>query len=130
MDADDILALLGRLLIAMIFLAAAFGKITNFEATAKYMESCGVPAAPFFCAAAVAVEALGGIALALGYYARWSAGLLGAFLIAATFIFHAAPDQRIHLLKNLAILGGLLQVMSFGAGALSLEGRKVVRNKL
>lgn len=130
MDVDDILALLGRLLLSMIFLAAAFSKITGFEATVKYMESYGIMGASFFCALAVAVEALGAIALALGYYTRWSAGLLGAFLIAATFIFHSAPDQRIHLLKNLAILGGLLHVMSAGAGALSMEGRKLVRNYL
>lgn len=123
MEIDDILALVGRLLLASIFLASAFGKITNFEATLKYMEAHGMPAAAFFCACAVGVEALGGVCLALGFQTRWGAALLAGFLVAATWIFHGGPDQRIHLLKNLAILGGLLQVMAFGPGAMSLEGR-------
>ena len=122
MDTDDILALAGRLLIAAIFLASAFGKITNFDATTKYMESHGVPWPALLCAAAAAVESLGGITLILGYYVRWGSAALAAFLIAATWIFHSTPDQRIHLLKNLAILGGLLQVIAFGPGELSFEG--------
>lgn len=123
MNTDDILALAGRLLLASIFLASAFGKITNFDATVQYMETHALPAPVLLCAAAVAVEALGGISLILGYYARWGAGALALFLLAATWIFHAGADQRIHLLKNLAILGGLLQVMAFGPGAMSFEGR-------
>ncbi len=123
MELDDILALAGRLLMASIFLAAAFGKITNFDATLKYMEAHGMPAAALFCAAAILVESLGGISLALGFYSRWGAAALSGFLVAATWIFHTTPDQRIHLLKNLAILGGLFQVMAFGPGALSFEGR-------
>lgn len=123
MGTDDILAMAGRLLLAVIFLASAFGKITNFEATVKYMESHAIPAAPLSCAGAVALEALGGISLILGYQARWGAAALAAFLVLATWIFHSGPEHRIHLLKNLAILGGLLQVMAFGSGALSLEGR-------
>lgn len=123
MNTDDILALAGRLLLASIFLASAFGKITNFDATVRYMETYALPSAPLLCAAAVAIEALGGVALILGYYARWGAGALAIFLLAATWIFHGGIDQRIHLLKNLAILGGLLQVMAFGPGAMSFEGR-------
>ncbi len=121
MNTDDVLALVGRLFLAIIFLASAFGKITNFDATLRYMEAHGMPAATFFCAAAVAVEAMGAISLILGYKTRWGAGGLAVFLVAATWVFHTAPDQRVHLLKNLAILGGLLNVISFGPGPISLE---------
>jgi len=123
-DHDDILALAGRLLIAIIFLSSAFGKITDFSNTVKYMEIHGIPWSPLLCAAAAAVEALGGISLILGFHARWGAAALAAFLVMATWIFHTGPEQRIHLLKNLAILGGLLQVLAFGPGGLSLEGRR------
>lgn len=122
MNTDDVLALVGRLFLAIIFLASAFGKITNFDGTLAFMEGHGMPAATFFCAAAIAVEALGAISLILGYKTRWGAGALAVFLIAATWVFHTAPDQRIQLLKNLAILGGLLNVISFGPGPISLEG--------
>lgn len=108
---------------AMIFLASAFGKITNFDATTRYMEAHGLTWVPLLCAAAIAVETLGAVSLILGYQARWGAAGLAGFVVAASWIFHLAPDQRIHLLKNMAILGGLLQVVAWGPGELSLEGR-------
>jgi uncharacterized membrane protein YphA (DoxX/SURF4 family) len=122
-NTDDVLALVGRLFLAVIFLASAFGKITNFDGTIQFMESHGMPAASFFCIAAIAVETLGSTALILGFKTRWGAAALAGFLVAATWVFHTAPDQRIQLLKNLAILGGLIHVMSFGPGPISLEGK-------
>ena len=122
MTTDDIFALIGRLFLAIIFLASAFGKITNFGGTLQYMEAHGMPATTFLCVAAIALEALGSISLILGYKTRWGAAGLAVFLIAATWVFHTAPDQRIQLLKNLAILGGLLHVLAFGPGPISLEG--------
>jgi putative oxidoreductase len=121
---DDIAAFAGRLLLASIFLASAFGKITNFDGTTTYMEAHGVPAAPLLCVLAIAFEAFGGMSLLLGFLSRWGAGALAGFVIAATWAFHTGPEQRIHLLKNLAIIGGLLQVVAFGPGGLSLEGRR------
>jgi len=123
-ETDDILAMVGRLLLSAIFLASAFGKITNFEATIRYMESNGLPMATALCAAAVLVEVLGGVSLLLGFQTRLGALGLAVFVVAATWIFHRGPEQRIHLLKNAAILGGLLQVAAFGSGAMSLEGRR------
>jgi uncharacterized membrane protein YphA (DoxX/SURF4 family) len=121
-DADDIIALTGRLFIAIIFLASAFGKITNFEGTLQYMDAHGMPAAQALCAAAIAIEALGAVSLILGYKTRWGATALAVFLVAATWVFHTAPDQRIQLLKNLAILGGLMNLIATGPGPISLEG--------
>ncbi len=115
------LALMGRLFIAIIFLASAFGKITNFEATLQYMDAPGMPWPAFFCALSVAVESLGAVSIILGYKTRWGAAALAVFLVAATWIFHTGPDQRIQLLKNLAILGGLLNLISHGPGEVSLE---------
>lgn len=124
MDTDDVLALVGRLFVAIIFLASAFGKITNFDGTLQFMDSHGLPAVNLLCVAAILVEALGAIALILGYKTRWGAAGLAVFLVAATWVFHTAPDQRIQLLKNLAILGGLLNLIAQGPGGISLEGAK------
>ena len=118
------LALVGRLFLAIIFLASAFGKITNFDGTLQYMESHGLPSANLLCCAAIAVESFGSISLILGYKTRWGATALAVFLVAATGVFHTAPDQRIQLLKNLAILGGLLTVIANGPGPVSLEGAR------
>jgi len=119
---DEVLSLVGRLFLAIIFLAASFGKITNFDGTVQYMKEHGMPAAAFFCVAAAAVEALGAVSLILGYRTRWGAAALSLFIIAVTWIFHTGAGDRIQLLKNVAILGGLLNVISFGPGPISLEG--------
>jgi len=119
---DEVLSLVGRLFIAIIFLAAAFGKVTNFDDTVKFMQAHGMPSASFFCVGAIAIEGIGAVSMILGYRTRWGASALAAFLVVATWIFHTAPDQRIQLLKNLAILGGLLNVIAFGPGPISLEG--------
>ncbi len=124
MDTDDVLALVGRLFVAIIFLASAFGKITNFDGTLQFMDSHGLPAVNLLCIVAILIEALGAIALILGYKTRWGAAGLAVFLVAATWVFHTAPDQRIQLLKNLAILGGLLNLIAQGPGDISLEGAK------
>jgi uncharacterized membrane protein YphA (DoxX/SURF4 family) len=121
MDIDDVLALTGRLFVAIIFLASAFGKITNFDGTLQFMDSHGMPAVNLLCVGAILVEALGAVALILGYKTRWGAAALAVFLVAATWVFHTGPDQRIHLLKNLAILGALLNLIAQGPGAISLE---------
>ncbi len=122
MNTDDVLALVGRLFIAIIFLASAFGKITNFDGTLQFMEYHGMPAVSLLCVTAIVVEACGAVALILGYKTRWGAAGLAAFLVAATWVFHTAPDQRIQLLKNLAILGGLLNLIAQGPGDISFEG--------
>lgn len=129
MDIDEILALAGRVLLASLFLAAAFGKVTNFSGTVQYMEAHGLPWPSGLCVGAVLIEALGSMALILGVQTRIAAALLGGFLLVVTAVFHASPDQRVHLLKNLAVLGGLLHVIAFGPGGLSLEGRRLTPRK-
>lgn len=121
MDKNDLFALTGRVFLATIFLASAFGKITNFQATTDYMAAHGLPAVTLLCLCAIVVEVVGGLSLVLGYATRWGAVTLLVFLVPATLIFHAAPDQRIQFLKNLAIMGGLLQVAAFGPGSISLD---------
>jgi putative oxidoreductase len=122
----------GRILLAVIFLVSGFGKVTGFEGTVGYIASKGLPLPQVGAAVAVFVELAGGILLVLGWQARWAATVLFLFLIPTTLIFHnfwaadaaQVQNQTIHFMKNLCIMGGMLYVMAFGAGPLSVDNRK------
>lgn len=124
--------LVGRILMALIFLVSGFGKITGFAGTAGYMASKGMPFAEVLLAGALVFELAGAIMLILGWRVHWGALLLIVFMIPATLMFHnfwavdAAQyqNQLNHFLKNVAMTGGLLYVMAFGAGPLSMDSRK------
>lgn len=126
--------LAGRILIALIFLRSGFGKITGFSGTAGYMASKGMPMAEFLLVGAIVFELAGAIMLIIGWRVHWGALLLVIFMIPTTLIFHnfwavdAAQygNQLNHFMKNVAMIGGLLYVMAFGAGPLSLDNRKRV----
>jgi putative oxidoreductase len=121
-----LLSAAGRLLLAAIFIFSALGKLAAPAATIGYIESSGLPFATLGFAIAVAVELGGGLLLVLGAKTRWVAAALAAFSIATGLAFHSAlgdQNQLIHLLKNFAMAGGLLQVAAFGAGAFSIDAR-------
>ena len=121
--------LVGRILIALIFVFAGFGKITGFEGTVGYIASKGMPLPQLAAIGAIIIELGGGIMLVLGWKTRLAAMALFLFTGLAALIFHnfwaAAPDQAqnqmTHFMKNMAIMGGMLFVMVHGAGALSLD---------
>lgn len=120
------LPLLARLLMSAIFLMSAINKISDPAGTQAYMASYGMPLTGLFLIGAIALEVVGGLSLLLGYKPRLGAILLIIFLIPATVIFHfdwSDPMQRIALMKNLAMLGGLLMVVQYGGGNLALGGR-------
>ncbi|WUR12309.1 DoxX family protein [[Empedobacter] haloabium] len=115
---------IGRALLATIFVISAIGKIAAPEATIGYIQSVGLPFATLGLAIAIAVELGGGLLLVLGVKARAVAAVLAAFSIVTGLAFHHAigdQNQLIHLLKNFAMAGGLLQVVAFGAGAFSVD---------
>ena len=117
----------GRLLLAAIFLISGIGKLLNPAGTIGYISAVGLPLPELGLALAVIVEIGGGLLLIAGYQARIAALALAALTLAAAIFFHsnfADQNQFIHFLKNLAIVGGLLQVVAFGAGRLSVDGRK------
>ncbi|MFC0803903.1 MULTISPECIES: DoxX family protein [Sinorhizobium] len=120
------LALIGRLLLAAMFILSGFGKLGDPSGTIGYIASAGLPLPPVAYAIALVVEIGAGILLVLGYRARWVALILAAFTLASAIGFHtdfADQNQMIHFMKNLAITGGFLQIAAFGAGAFSLDGR-------
>ncbi|MCZ2495380.1 DoxX family membrane protein [Xylophilus sp. Kf1] len=130
---QNLSALVGRLLIAALFLPAGIGKVTGFAGTVAYVASAGLPMPTVGAALAAAVEILCSIALIVGLRTRPAALVLGVFTMAASFFFHAywAADpahfmaQYLNFYKNVAIFGGLLGIFAWGAGAFSLDARRV-----
>ncbi|NKI71162.1 DoxX family membrane protein [Collimonas pratensis] len=116
----------GRLLMSLIFILSGVGKLAAPAATIGYIASTGLPLPTLGYAAAVIVELGGGLLLLAGYQTRIVAAVLALFALVTAVIFHHAlgdQNQMIHFMKNLAMAGGLLQVVTFGAGAFSLDGR-------
>jgi putative oxidoreductase len=124
--AGGVLPLVGRSLIAAIFLLSGIAKLGDPAGTIGYIAAAGLPLPEVAFAAAVLAEIVGGALLVLGYRTRLVAAALAAFSVAAAFSFHfqlADQNQFIHFFKNLAMAGGLLHVAAFGAGRLSLDAR-------
>ncbi|MEJ6022698.1 DoxX family protein [Ramlibacter sp. PS4R-6] len=128
--AQDALALIGRMLVAYVFVPSGFAKLMGFAGTAGYIASKGVPF-PEICAAIAVFAELGlGLAVLVGFQTRWAALGLAIFVAVITPLFHgywAVPEaqlmaQKMSFNKNLGIIGGLLAFAAFGAGRLSVDG--------
>ena len=118
--------LAARMLLAAIFLVSGVGKAIDPAGTMAYIASAGLPSASMVYAATLCIELGGGLLLLIGFRTRWAAAVLGLFAIASALIFHHAlgdQNQLIHFLKNLAIAGGMLQVIAYGAGDYSVDRR-------
>ena len=132
-NTTTIVPAIGRILLATIFIFSGIGKLMAPAATIGYIASSGLPFAPLALAGAIAVELGGGLMLALGIQTRLVAALLAGFSIVTGLAFHNAigdQNQLIHLLKNIAMAGGLLQVVAFGAGSFSFDNRRIAVRKL
>jgi putative oxidoreductase len=116
----------GRLLIALLFIISAVGKIASPRMTQGYIASVGLPLPLVTYFIAICLNVAGGALLIVGFQTRIVALVLAAYTVVAALAFHTNfgdPDQLIHFLKNIAIAGGLLQVAAFGAGKLSVDER-------
>ena len=121
---DAVIPSVGRVLLSAIFLASGIGKLTAPADTIGYIASEGLPFPPLAYATAVLIELVGGIALVVGFRTRITAAALAIFSLATAATFHnnlADLNQFIHFFKNVAMAGGLLQIVAFGAGTFSLD---------
>ena len=126
-NSTDAIAFIGRCLMAVMFLMSGFGKVVAPAATIAWIASTGLPLPTVGYAASVAIELGGGLLLILGWQTRILGALLSIFAIATALIFHrnvADQNQLFHFLKNIAIMGGLFQLIAFGAGRFSLDARR------
>ena len=122
---QTIAAPLGRVLISLMFVTSGLSKISAYAATQGYMEAMGVPGA--LLPLVIAVEVLGGLAVILGWHTRIAAFLLAGFSLLSAILFHANfgdQMQMIMFMKNLAIAGGFLMIVSLGGGAYTLDNLK------
>jgi putative oxidoreductase len=128
MEVTRFLPLLGRILIGLPFLVSGLGKLAAFGPTTAYISSVGLPLAPVGWAIAIVCEVGGGLLLILGFGVRQVALVLALFTLAAAIFFHhdfGDRNQMIHFMKNIVIIGGLLQIVYFGAGRYSLDARRL-----
>ncbi|WP_294332837.1 DoxX family protein [uncultured Sphingomonas sp.] len=126
-NVQSALPLVGRIGIAAIFLLSGLSKLAAPAATIGYIASSGLPLPQLGFAIALLVELGGSIALILGYRTRIVAAILAAFSVATALAFHAAlgdQNQFINFFKNIAMAGGLLQIVAFGAGGWSIDARR------
>lgn len=120
----NLTSLASRLLMSAIFILAGFSKITGYAGTVGYMQAMGVPGA--LAPLAILVELGGGLALLFGLWSRSIAAILAGFCVITAFIFHhnlADQTTMIMFMKNMAMAGGLLQLVMYGGGAASLDRR-------
>ncbi|WP_439500068.1 DoxX family protein [Bosea sp. (in: a-proteobacteria)] len=119
---SDTAKLVGRVLLALMFVLAGYSKIGGYAGTQQYMASAGVPAA--LLPLVIAVELLGGLMVVVGWKTRYAALALAAFTLAATLLFHtnwAQPMQQMIFMKNISVVGGFLVLFAAGAGRWSLD---------
>ena len=124
---DTALAASGRLLIAALFILSGIGKIAAPGTIEGYIASAGLPA-PLLGYLIAVIEVGGGVLLIVGFQTRIVALILAAFTLAAALAFHnrfADPNEMIHFFKDIAIVGGLLQVAAFGLGSVSFDSRRL-----
>jgi putative oxidoreductase len=126
------LALIGRVLLAILFIRYGFEKVVAFQGTVGYIAAKGLPMPAVLAALAIVVELGGGILLAIGLLTSWAALALAGFCVVTAFLFHpfwTLPEaqqygEQISFYKDLALAGGLLVVAGFGAGAFSIDRRR------
>ncbi len=127
MDAIRYLPFVGRLFIGLPFLASGFSKVTDYNGTIDFIMPSTLPLpAPLAYAGALAVELGCGLLMIVGYQARTVAAVFVLFCLATAVFFHAHfsdPNQTFHFIKNMIMCGGLLQIVAFGAGAVSIDNR-------
>lgn len=125
------LALAARVLLALLFVPAGFSKIAGFAGTAGYIGSMGLPLPELGAVIAIVVELGFGLALLVGFQTRIAALVIAVFTVAAGVIFHAywsVPAEQVMInqimfMKNIGIAGGLLALVAFGPGKLSLDAK-------
>lgn len=115
------LLLIGRVLLAAMFIQAGWGKISAYEATQGYMAAMGVPGG--LLPLVILAELGGGLAILLGFLTPVAALGLAVFSVIAAVLFHGGDDpaQQIHFMKNLSIAGGLVVLAAAGGGRASID---------
>lgn len=123
---DKFLIIAARLLMAQLFIISGISKIAAFAGTEGYFVTVGLPMPGVLVPLVILVELVGGLALLFGFKTRWVATLLALFTVVSALVAHrnfGDQSQMIHFMKNLAIAGGLLLFVRYGAGQPSMDDK-------
>ena len=131
---QNILTLVGRALIALLFIPAGLSKIGAFAGVAGYIASKGVPLPQVAAVIGIVAEVGLGALILIGWQTRWAALGMAIFTVVITFIFHnfwALPAEQVMaqqqaFFKNIAVVGGLLALVAWGAGGYSVDAKRSV----
>ena len=126
---SDALALVGRILLGLIFVLSGFQKLMGFSGVAAAIAGKGLPMPEVLAVLTVVIELGAGLLLVVGWKARWAAFLLFLFIIPVSLVFHnfwamegaQAAMNKIQFLKNVSIMGGMLLAAAFGPGRYSID---------
>ena len=135
-SSGGIVSLLGRILLSSVFILAGIGKVGGFSGEEMFLASKHFPLPAVALGIAMIIELVGGLAILVGLYTRFTAWIVFLYLIPTTFLFHnfwtmegaARQDNIIHFEKNLAIMGGLLILAAFGAGGFSVDAARAPKS--
>jgi putative oxidoreductase len=123
----NLVLLIARILLSIMFIMAGFGKLGAIEGTTGYIASLGLPLPGITVWLTIALEILGGIAILTGFFTRYIAWALAAFCVVTAFLAHYQPAdqmQMIIFMKNIAVAGGFLALVASGPGAWSIDARR------
>jgi putative oxidoreductase len=127
MTSTRYLPFVGRLFIGLPFMGSGLSKVANYAGTIALIKSSTLPLPPDLAyVGAIGVEVGCGLLMILGYQTRMVAAIFCLFCLATAVFFHLHfndPNQIFHFIKNLIMIGGILQLVTYGAGALSIDNR-------
>jgi putative oxidoreductase len=126
---NPVVPLVGRVLIALIFVVYGVIKITSIPGTTGYMTKLGLPSPELFAWLAALIELIGGVLIVIGWQTRKVAWFLVLYVVVATLLGHRFWDaeaaqrgaQMANFFKNVCIMGGLVFLAHFGPGSASLD---------
>jgi putative oxidoreductase len=131
-SSGSVVPLLGRILMSLVFILAGVGKIMGFSIEEGMVAAKHLPMPALALSIALLIELIGGLCILFGLFTRLTAWILFLYLIPTTLLFHNfwalqgmdRIDTMIHFEKNLAIMGGLLLLATYGAGAHSIDSSR------
>jgi putative oxidoreductase len=134
-SSTSIVPLIGRILLSVVFIFGGIGKILGFSMEEGFIAAKHLPLPAVALGIAMIIELAGGLAILAGLHTKFAAWIVFLYMIPITFLFHnfwamQGPDRlanMIHFEKNLAIMGGLLILATFGAGAYSVDSARAPR---
>ena len=121
--ARDVAALVGRVMMSVLFLWSGFEKLAAAAELDRYFTSLGLPLPDLVRLFAAAVEIGGGLAVLLGFQTRLAAAGLAIWCIVTALVGHtnfADADAQIQFMKNVAMSGGFIFIAAFGPGTYAL----------